>query len=139
MTKKRRNGGKSRPGNSRGHVGNVRCANCFRCVPKDKAVGRYIVRNMVEAAAQRDMSDASVYEEYAIPKLYTKQGYCISCAIHAKIVRARPLDTRSGRVPPVRVKPGQKKPNIGKPLRDVKRSARRIPKPAPQESQEQQD
>lgn len=105
MTKKRRNGGRNKHG--RGHVRRVRCESSAMLVPKDKAIKRFIVRNIVDASAIRDLQDACAIENYALPKIYRKVYYSISAAIHSKIVRVRSVKNRRIREPPKR--PGFRK------------------------------
>ncbi|CAK4080462.1 unnamed protein product [Aphanomyces euteiches] len=103
MTVKRRNHGRNKK--NRGHVKRVHCVSTAKLIPKDKAIKRFTVRNIVDASAMRDLKEASVYETYALPKIYIKNYYCIEAAIHQRIVRVRSTEGRRNRDPPARIRP----------------------------------
>jgi len=83
-------------------VKRVRCESSGCMVPKDKAIKRFVVRNIVDASAVRDLQEASTVENYQLPKIYRKVYYCISAAIHSRVVRVRSRKDRRNREPPRR-------------------------------------
>ena len=96
MPSKRRNNGRNK--SNKGHPNIVRCINCGRVVPKDKAIKRFQQRNMVDGSSMRDIKENYAYDqEFYMPKIFVKLAYCVSCAIHARIVRVRSGDDRKVR------------------------------------------
>ncbi len=89
MPKKRRNNGRNKK--HKGHSDPIHCENCKRLVPKDKAIKRFLIKNMVDGSSKRDIEEQSVYgaDNYSMPRLFIKNQYCVSCGIHARIVRVR--------------------------------------------------
>jgi small subunit ribosomal protein S26e len=92
MTKKRRNNGRSKC--NRGLVKRVHCIFSNKLVPKDKAITRYVVKNIIESSGIRDVQDACVLDFYSLPKLYFKNYYSVEAAIHNKIIRIRSKEGR---------------------------------------------
>ena len=101
MPKKRRNQGRNK--NNRGFVKTIVCTNCGRLCPKDKAVKRFTIKDIVDASSKKDLEEQRAFDPYVVPKLYIKMQYCISCAIHSRIVKVRSVADRKIRTPPQRV------------------------------------
>lgn len=100
MPTKRRNHGRNKK--NRGHVKPIVCCNCSRLCPKDKAVKRFTIKNIVDESSKKDLQENRAFEEYVVPKIYIKLQYCIACAIHSRIVKVRSTEDRRIRKPPAK-------------------------------------
>lgn len=73
------------PGCGEMQVRRVRCESSGVMVPKDKAIKRFIVRNIVDASAIRDIQDASVIDcEHRLlphPSLFLTRSRGVSCVV----------------------------------------------------------
>jgi ribosomal protein S26 len=53
---------------------------------------------MVDASSKRDIEECSAYkgtnETVNMPKLYIKNQWCVSCAIHARVVKVRKTEDK---------------------------------------------
>merc|ERR1711959_771260 len=90
-----------------GHVKRVRCESSGAMVPKDKAVKKFIVKDLVETSVQRDLLDSIVTDGtrvigYILPKFISKVYYSISAALHSRIRRVRSREMRRIREIPKR-------------------------------------
>lgn len=96
MPKKRRNNGRNLC--NKGKSISVNCNNCTRLCPKDKAIKRYVIKNMVDGSSKRDIEEASAYRDseanVSMPRLYIKNQWCIACGIHARIVKVRKTEDK---------------------------------------------
>ena len=79
---------------SRGHTRPISCSHCARMVPKDKAINKFTVKDIIEASSREDVQAVQVYKNFVIPKVYHKLSYCVSCAIHMRLVRVRSAEDR---------------------------------------------
>ena len=58
------------------------------------------------------LTEKSAAAGYALPKLYRKVYYCVSAAIHSKVVRVRSRVDRRNREPPKRYRPSDARSNV---------------------------
>jgi len=73
--------------------GTVQCTNCGQTVPKDKAKKVTGKINLVEHTLAKELRAQGAY----IAQSTVLKTYCISCAIHFKILKIRSADSRRNR------------------------------------------
>jgi len=91
MPLKRASRGRTKGG--KGSSGVVQCTNCGQTVPKDKAKKVTSRLNLVEHTLAKELRAQGAY--IASPTIL--KWYCISCAIHFKILKIRSADNRRKR------------------------------------------
>ena len=95
MPKKRRNNGKNRK--NRGNTTNIFCSHCGRVCPKDKAIKKFTVKDIIDGSSKEDIKAVQHYENLVFPKVFNKLSYCVSCACHSRIVKVRSAEDRRKR------------------------------------------
>ena len=88
MPKKRKSSGRSKGG--KGRSDRVQCTNCGNMVPRDKAKrsSRYV--SLVDHMLAKELRNQGAQ----IARQKVVNYYCVSCAVHFKVVRVRSKDSR---------------------------------------------
>ena len=88
IPKKRKSGGRSK-GKS-GNPGFVQCTQCGKKVPRDKA--KKVTKNVsfVDYQMVKELRSQGAY----IPRQRVIKYYCVSCAVHRRVVKVRAKDDR---------------------------------------------
>jgi small subunit ribosomal protein S26e len=67
-------------------------------VARDKAIKRFVKKQIVDIASMMDVARASIYYRWEFPRSYQKAFYCVSCAVHRRIVKVRSRVQRTDRL-----------------------------------------
>jgi len=83
MPKKRKSRGRSKGG--KGRASYVQCDMCGKLVPRDKAkrVTKYV--SLVDPMLARELKAKGAI----MPKQVVEKWYCVSCAVHRRVVKVR--------------------------------------------------
>ncbi len=92
IPKKRKSGGRS--GGGRGSPGLIQCTQCGRTVPRDKAKKVTKYTSFVDYQMQKELRQQGAQ----IPKQQSIKYYCVSCAVHRRVVRVRAKDDRKKKI-----------------------------------------
>ena len=91
MPFKRKNRGRAKGG--KGHTDYVQCSMCGGLVPRDKAKKVTSSCSFVDPQLSRELRAQGAF----IATSRTMKYYCISCAIHRRVVRVRSGEDRKSR------------------------------------------
>lgn len=88
MGKKRKSRGRSKGGKGRSEY--VSCTNCGSRIPVDKAIKATKRVAYVDPVLARELKKSGTF----LPRVSVTKYYCVSCAVHAGIVRVRSREER---------------------------------------------
>ena len=90
MSSKRRDNGLSK--SPSGHAEKINCDYCSSIARKEKAIKKFQIRYLIDAASKEDIAKASTcMTPIDVLDLLIKMYYSVSCAIHAKIFAMRSI------------------------------------------------
>jgi small subunit ribosomal protein S26e len=91
MPKKRRSGGRSTGGKGRANL--VQCSYCGALVPRDKVKRSTRWVSFVDRQLGKELRSQGAI----LPRERVTKYYCVSCAVHRRIVKVRAKEMRKSR------------------------------------------